>query len=198
MIIPRTARPLILASASPRRRDLLTAHGCPFVLHPANVEEIAPAHLDAHSIVHHNALLKAQAVAPLHPASITLGVDTLVAFQNTVLGKPASLEAAEAMLARLNGQTHEVLSAVALLCPALRWQHTFVTTTSVRFHHRDPDFRSRYLARIGPLDKAGSYAAQDDREDMIAHVSGSMSNVIGLPMEDLAEALRSAPPQLLQ
>lgn len=180
------SRPLlILASASPRRRALLTEHGYHFeVVVAQGVEEIAPPHLSPGETVLANARAKARAVARHRPGALVLGVDTEVFFEGRVLGKPADMEAALAMLSRLNGRTHEVYSGVWLAGP--RGEAGFIEVTRVHFHQRTRAELRRYLARIGPLDKAGAYAAQDDHGEMIARVEGSYTNVIGLPMETLA------------
>ena len=185
------ARPLlILASASPRRRALLHEHGYGFEVRvPAGVEEIAPAHLSPGETVLANARAKARACAVQHPGEIVLGVDTEVFFEGRVLGKPADMEAAFTMLRRLNGHTHEVYSGVWIAGRGR--ERGFVEVTGVRFHRRTDAELKRYLARIHPLDKAGAYAAQEDRGEMIASVGGSFSNVIGLPMERLREELRA-------
>lgn len=178
---------LILASSSPRRRSLLAEHGYAFeVIAPSGVEEIAPPHLSPGEIVLANARAKARAI--VRPDAVVLGVDTEVFFEGRVLGKPADMNAAFEMLARLNGRTHEVYSGVWLVHG--KNERGFIVVTSVHFHHRtDAELRS-YLARIGPLDKAGAYAAQDDHGEMIARVEGSYSNVIGLPIEELEKTLR--------
>ena len=184
------ARPLlVLASASPRRRALLRAHGFKVeVLVPAGVKEIAPSHLSPGETVLANARAKACAGARERPGAIVLGVDTEVFFEGRVLGKPADMDAAFAMLSRLNGRAHEVYSGVWIAGRGK--ERGFIEITRVHFHERSDGELCRYLARIGPLDKAGAYAAQEDRGEMIARVEGSFSNVIGLPMERLAVALR--------
>jgi len=185
----RTGPLLILASGSPRRRTLLQEHGYQFeVVVPAGVEEIAPEHLSPGETVLANARAKACAVARGRPGAMVLGVDTEVFFEGRVLGKPADLPAAFEMLRRLNGHTHEVYSGVWIAGQGR--ERGFVEITRVHFHRRTEAELRRYLARIGPLDKAGAYAAQEDRGEMIARVEGSYSNVIGLPMERLAEELR--------
>lgn len=181
--------PLILASTSPRRRDLLTEHGYTFRIVPADVEESAPAHLTPSEVVIENARRKARAVAAQYPEEWVLGVDTEVFFEDQVLGKPADMEAAFAMLKRLNGRTHEVYSGVCLVHGAQQQERCFVEITRVHFHQRTDEELREYLARIGPLDKAGAYAAQDDSGVMIARFEGSFSNVIGLPMEALEGVL---------
>ena len=105
-----------------------------------------------------------------------------------MLGKPADMNAAFVMLSRLNGRTHEVYSGVWLVHGEK--EHGFIVVTRVHFHRRTAAELRSYLTRIGPLDKAGAYAAQDDHGEMIARVEGSYSNVIGLPMEELEKTLR--------
>lgn len=181
--------PVVLASASPRRRDLLREHDYAFTVHPAEVEESAPSHFSPGEVVLRNARAKAVAVAHLHPAALVLGVDTVVEFEGDILGKPRDLDEAEAMLERLNGRSHAVYSGVWLTCAESEQTRGCIEITHVHFHRRSPAERTAYLARIGPLDKAGAYAAQDDRGVMIREVWGSYSNVIGLPMERLARLL---------
>jgi septum formation protein len=181
--------PLILASASPRRRELLREHGYTFSVEPADVEESAPLHLTPGEIVLRNARAKAHAVARQHPGSLVLGVDTEVVFAGEVFGKPADLDAALAMVQRLTGRAHEVCSGVWLIHAATGRERGFVERTRVHFHRRTEAQLRAYHARIGPLDKAGAYAAQDDHGELIARVKGSYTNVIGLPMKALAAAL---------
>jgi septum formation protein len=185
------ARPLIvLASASPRRRALLHQQGHRFEVRiPQGVEEIAPAHLSPGETVLANARAKARACVRSHPEEIVVGVDTEVFFEGRVLGKPADMESALEMLRRLNGRTHEVYSGVWIVGKGR--ERGFIEVTHVRFRRRTSAELKRYLARINPLDKAGAYAAQEDRGDMIASVGGSFSNVIGLPMERLRDELRA-------
>ena len=181
--------PLILASASPRRRVLLQEHGYTFSVEPADVVESAPGHLTPGEITLRNARAKARAVARKHPDALVLGVDTEVVFAGEVFGKPADLDAALAMVQRLTGRAHEVHTGVWLCHAAARWERGFVEISRVHFRHlTDAQIRA-YHARIGPLDKAGAYAAQDDDGELIERVEGSFTNVIGLPMEALAAAL---------
>jgi septum formation protein len=182
--------PLILASASPRRRALLQEHGYVFRVVPADVSEIAPPHLSPREITLFNARAKAHAVARTHPEALVLGVDTVVEFDGEIFGKPSDLRAALAMVKRLNGKAHEVYSGVWLCHGPGRREKGFVEITRVHFRLLTDAQLRAYLARIGPLDKAGAYAAQDDNGELIARVEGSFTNVIGLPMEALAEALR--------
>ena len=181
--------PLILASASPRRRALLREHGYAFSVKVADVQEGAPAHLSPGEIVLRNARAKAHAVARKHPEALVLGVDTEVVFEGEVFGKPADLDAALAMVQRLTGRAHEVYSGVWLTHRAARRDMSFIDITRVHFRRLSDAQIRAYHARIGPLDKAGAYAAQEDRGELIERVEGSFTNVIGLPMEALARAL---------
>lgn len=188
--LQRGLPPLVLASASPRRKALLAEHGYAFTVLPADVEESAPPHLSPADVVIGNARRKAEAVAERAPGSLILAVDTEVFFANEVFGKPRDMSEALAMLGRLNGGVHEVFSGVVLLHAASGLASLFVERTRVHFHTRSDEEMRSYLERIGPLDKAGAYAAQDDQGGMIARVEGSFTNVIGLPMEALERELQ--------
>lgn len=182
--------PLILASASPRRRRLLLEHGYNFRVMPAEVTEISPSHLSPGEITLFNARSKAHWIARHHPRDLVIGVDTIVSFEGKVFGKPNTMDEAVEMLGRLNGRTHEVVSGVWLRHGASGKERGLIDITRVHFRRLTETELRAYLNRIGPLDKAGAYAAQDDRGDLILRIEGSMSNVIGLPMEALVEALR--------
>lgn len=186
---PSAARPLILASASPRRRDLLREAGYAFEIVPAHTDEVVAA--TPHATVLGNARVKALTIARQRPEALVLGVDTEVWFGTRVFGKPADMDDALRMLRELNGQTHEVYSGVCFAWDGGASERTLVEITRVHFHRRREEELRTYLARIGPLDKAGAYAAQDDDGGMIASVEGSYTNVIGLPMETLARELDS-------
>jgi septum formation protein len=180
---------LILASGSPRRRDLLEEAGYTFAVIPAEVEELADSRLGAEELVRRNAVLKAQEVAVRHPETLVLGSDTLVALDGEPFGKPGDLEEAFAMLTRLVGRTHSVLTGVCLVHLAEDRELLFVEETRVTFRPLGPEQIRHYLGLINPLDKAGSYAAQEHGEFIIERTEGSWTNVVGLPMERLALAL---------
>lgn len=185
------ARPFILASASPRRRDLLHEAGFAFEILPAHTDEVVVS--TPHDTVLGNARTKAHAIARQRPEALVLGVDTEVWFGDRVFGKPADMDDALRMLRELNGRTHEVYSGVCLAWDGGDRERAFVEITRVHFHQRTDDELRAYLARIGPLDKAGAYAAQDDEGTMIARVEGSYANVVGLPMEALTRELAALP-----
>lgn len=184
-----SSRSLILASQSPRRVDLLTEAGYSFEAIPADVDEAMDASLSPPELTCANGALKARHVAVSHPEAIVLGADTLVYIDEAPLGKPANLDDALAMVSRLSGRTHQVCTGVALVCPALDLDQTFHVITDVTFRDLgEPELRD-YLTKIDPLDKAGGYAAQEHGELIIAHTDGSWTNVVGLPMDEVAEKL---------
>ncbi len=185
-----TAFPLILASGSPRRRDLLAEAGLAFEVCPANVEEIEDPGWGIEALVSQNARLKCQAVAQEHPDAVVLGADTLVALDGEPLGKPTDLDHAFAMLSRMVGKTHEVCTGVCLHRHRPQYAVEFMERTLVTFKPLNASEIHSYLSLIDPLDKAGSYAAQDYGERIIERTEGSWTNVVGLPMERLLEHLR--------
>lgn len=174
-------RRLVLASASPRRRDLLAAAGFEVVVRPAGVEELTGG-LSARDLVLANAELKALAVVANAQGDLVLGADTVVVLDGEILGKPRNLSHAAEMLGRLGGRTHEVLTGVCMLRGGAITRCSFVESTRVAFRPLDDSTIKAYLADINPLDKAGSYAAQEDRGRLIEQIEGSMENVIGLPV----------------
>lgn len=182
---------LVLASASPRRRELLQRAGFTFALEPtADVAESGNVQLSAAELSRLNALRKARATAHLRGPSaseVVLGADTLVTLDGIIFGKPRDRVAAHAMLMRLQGRTHCVFTGVALLRE--RACELFAVATDVTFKRLDSRAINEYLKLIDPLDKAGAYAAQEHGDRIIAGVSGSWSNVMGLPMEALTSAL---------
>jgi len=179
---------IVLASTSPRRRDLMQEHGYRFTIRPPVTDEVMPPHLTVGEMTLCNARRKAQAVAALEPDALVIGVDTLVAFEGEALGKPADMAGALAMIRRLNGRIHEVYSGLAVI--GAGQERATVEVSRVRFRHLDETALRAYLARIHPLDKAGAYAAQDEHpEGVIDSIEGSRTNVIGLPMEALATIL---------
>jgi septum formation protein len=180
-----------LASASPRRRQLLDEYGYAALVIPTQVAECDAPWLSARELVALNAGLKSAALWAPHPRAVVLGVDTLVCLDGEALGKPASLEHAAAMLARLAGRSHQVFSGVCLALPAAGRTVQFIEETTVTFHPLSAAQIAAYLRLIDPLDKAGGYAAQEHGDKIIAATDGSWTNVLGLPMERLASVLAS-------
>jgi septum formation protein len=180
---------LILASGSPRRRDLLTEAGYRFQVENPGIEENEDTSLPIRQLTAENARDKAAAVSARFPEAIVIAADTLVLLGDTVLSKPADREEATRMLASLNGRSHEVFTAVALRHGHAGKAVDLTVTTGVHFKQLSPAEQSDYHARIDPMDKAGAYAAQDHGALIIDRIEGSMSNVIGLPMDEVAAAL---------
>lgn len=183
-------RRLVLASASPRRRDLLCAAGFEVIIRPSRVVEITEG-LPARDLAMANAELKALSVAASTTGDLVLGADTIVVLEGEILGKPRDLDHAKEMLARLGGRVHEVLTGVCMLRGGTQARCSFVESTRVAFRSLDEGTIAAYLADIDPLDKAGAYAAQEDRGRLIERIEGSMENVIGLPVARVVEAIRA-------
>jgi len=179
---------ILLASASPRRSELLAAAGVAFrVVCPAG-EEVHDLSVPPSGLAERNACSKAVEVSARHPADLVLGADTLVVVDGHPLGKPADLAEAAAMLRRLSGRAHEVVTGVCLARGG-RVVECFHAVTTVRFGPLDESTIARYHARVDPLDKAGAYAIQEGADLLGARTEGSLSNVIGLPVEETVARL---------
>lgn len=181
---------IVLASASPRRRDLLRSAGVNFRAVASAAEELDDPALGLPGLVLANARTKALEVAARHPAAVVLGADTLVWVDGLPLGKPADPAEARRMLALLAGRVHEVVTGVHLVRLQPLVQVEFHEITRVRFHRLGSDDIEAYLSRVEVLDKAGAYALQEHGEMLVESVEGSRSNVMGLPLERTLAALR--------
>ncbi|MCD8482852.1 MAG: Maf family protein [Verrucomicrobia bacterium] len=183
------AAKLILASASPRRRELLASLGVDFIVETADVVEWEAESADPAQLVQHNARIKAEAVARKFPDYWVLGADTTVALEHLVLNKPVNHEDAVRMLSSLSGREHRVLTAVCLhhyrLDKSLEW----VDVSHVRFRSLDRTAIEHYMGLVHVFDKAGAYAFQEHGALIIESFSGSRSNIIGLPVESLQPKL---------
>ncbi|HMO63801.1 MAG TPA: Maf family protein [Verrucomicrobiota bacterium] len=184
---------LILASASPRRAELLREAGVPFRVEASGAPEPAAEFFTPREFCLANATRKACAVAARFPAHVVLGADTEVALGRRVFGKPRDADEAAAFLADLAGRTHEVITGVALVQrrPAVR--RAFTVVTRVKFRPLAATDIAAYLARIEPRDKAGGYAIQEHGERIVEAVEGPLSNVIGLPVERVLAELEQWP-----
>ena len=170
----------ILASASPRRRELLQQIDASFEVKVSSVEEVTGGNLAPAEIVVENAVRKAKAVAEAFPGDAVLGADTIVFLDGRVYGKPKDGEEAKAMLRALAGREHEVATGIA-------WVHagevfTDVETTRVFFAPLTEEAIDAYVKTGEPLDKAGAYAIQGRAAQFIESIEGSFSNVVGLPL----------------
>ena len=183
--------PLILASASPRRAELLKLLPVKFQVLPGHADEVAHEHLSPLEVCQLNAHRKARVVAKQIPDALVLAADTLVFLDNEILGKPRTLADARRMIARLQGRHHQVVTGVCLMHLRRHHERVFAVSTDVLFHPLNARQIRDYLASIQPLDKAGAYAIQDSGEKIISEISGSYSNVVGLPVEALREELKT-------
>jgi len=185
---------LILASASPRRRELLREAGYDFEVHPADIDEedYPPQTLPA-EIAQRLAMLKAEAMVGKFPAEVILAADTVVAFGDVPLGKPENEKEAMEMLQLLSGTTHIVVTGVTVLRPSTRFRISTRVMSAVRMKVWTARELERYVASGDWQGKAGGYGIQDDRSDpFVTRMAGSQTNIVGLPMEATAELLASA------
>jgi septum formation protein len=183
--------PLILASASPRRAELLRQLKLNFQIVPGDAAEIFDEHLSPLELCQLNAHRKARAVAKKIPDALVLGADTLVFLEGEIMGKPRDAAEAQRMLARLQGRTHQVVTGVSLIHLRAHREHIFAASTDVTFHPLDAGQIRDYLAKVNPLDKAGAYAIQEHGDLIVSEISGSYSNVVGLPVEKVGEELKA-------
>jgi len=182
-------RLLVLASASPRRRELLAALGLPFVIAVAEVDECQqPGELPA-ALVQRLSRAKASAVALRHPDGVIVAADTVVVLDGAVLGKPADAEDAARMLRALRGRAHLVYSAVTALDATTGREATELCESRVWMRDYGDAEIGAYVATSDPLDKAGAYAIQHRGFAPVARIEGCYASVMGLPLGHLARAL---------
>ena len=190
---------LILASASPRRRELLRTLCPDFRVMPSDLEETLAAG-SPRAAAAGLALDKARAVAARNGEGVVLGADTIVVIDGQALGKPAGPDEARAMLRRLRGREHEVITGVAVVDARTGRSEATAVVSRVRMAEYGDAEIEAYLATEEPLDKAGAYAIQGRGGALVAGLDGSFSNVVGLPLEETARVLAafgvpvSAPP----
>jgi septum formation protein len=183
---------IILASASPRRRELLREIGVRFEVVTARVRELDGAispHLSPADLARENARRKAKAVATLRPGRWVLGADTVVALEKRVMGKPISIDQARDFLTALSGQMHEVVTGCALIAPDGEAE-IFHESSRVTLQVLSYQTIGRYLGVVNVLDKAGGYALQERGEWIVERVEGSRNNVVGLPTEALEQVFK--------
>jgi len=185
--LPATTR-LILASGSPRRRDLLREAGLSFEIMSPEVEELKAGDLPPRELALTNARLKSLAIAKDHPNDIVLGSDTVVALGGKVYGKPVDLSEASENLRTFSGRVHEVISAVSIIGGDKG--SDFIETSYVKFRSLDEVVIQDYLAKVHVLDKAGGYAIQDQGEMLVEKVEGDFDNIVGLPVGKVLDHLK--------
>ena len=176
-------REVILASASPRRRELLSCLAEDFKVIPADTDEAVPDYIPVRMASEYLAREKCLAVAREHPDAVVIGSDTTVVVDDEIFGKPVDEKEAVKMLEALSGRTHSVISGIAVSCKGRTKSSS--DSTLVAFKKLDKAEIADYVASGEPFDKAGGYGIQDFKNGEVYIESGSYSNVVGLPVEEL-------------
>lgn len=179
---------VVLASASPRRKELLSLIFDDYRVLPSRFDEDeVPDELPPADHVQHSALMKARDVAAANPHSLVIGADTIVVVDSRILGKPKDTTEAAEMLNMLGGRTHQVYSGIALIRNGV--EKTAFESTDVTFRPLSPELIARYIATGEPMDKAGAYAIQGKGSVLIEGIKGCYFNVVGLPIYRLSRML---------
>ena len=178
---------LILASGSPRRRELLSEAGLSFQIISPDVDELSGDGYSPRDLALTNARLKCMAISVARPESMVIGADTVVTLGGKIYGKPLDLKEAAKNLRIFSGRIHEVLTGVVLSCGDQRAE--FVSTSFVKFKDLNELDIEDYLSKVYVLDKAGGYAAQEHRELIIEKFEGDYQNIIGLPVSLVLDQL---------
>ena len=181
---------IILASASPRRRELLAKTGLKFKVVTSHYEETITHGLSPRKVAAEFAQGKARQVADSHPEAIVIAADTLVVCRGQLFGKPHTPDEARRMLKKLNGQRHQVVTSFCIMERARQKEHTETVSTSVYLKKLSDCEIDAYVKTGEPLDKAGAYAIQGLGAIIVEKIAGDYANVVGLPLFALAAALR--------
>lgn len=180
---------LILASASPRRRELLQDLGYPFEIITADCKEIIDPDLSIAEAIQQIAYQKAETVWKVNKDAIVIGADTMVCYGGKMLGKPKDRNDAKQMLEMLSGKTHMVISGVAILSQDKK--ETFYEETRVAFYPIEEELLNKYLDSEEPYDKAGAYGIQGMGKLFVKEISGDYFNVVGLPIASVYRHLKT-------
>jgi len=178
---------LILASSSPRRRELLIQAGIAFTVQPSDIDESHRPGESPIAFTQRLAREKAEAIFAKHPQATVLGADTIVVCNEEILGKPADAQDAARMLQMLSGRVHQVITGVALISPY--GIQTQTDTTTVAMRKISEEEIKIYIATGEPMDKAGAYAIQGGAAPFITHIEGDYTNVVGLPVKLVQQML---------
>ena len=178
---------LILASSSPRRRELLTQAGIAFIVEPADIDESHRPGESPATFTQRLAREKAEAIFAKHPQATVLGADTIVVCNEEILGKPADAQDAARMLRLLSGREHQVITGVAIITP--QGTRTQADTTTVTMRKISEEEIQSYIATGEPMDKAGAYAIQGAAAPFITSIEGDYTNVVGLPVKLVQQML---------
>ena len=185
----RTLQPLVLASSSPRRREMLTTMGLSFEVVPSDIDETGGEGEAPRSLVEGWAKEKAQVVSRQFPDCWVLAADTIVVLGGTIFGKPQNVDDAAGMLRQLSGRSHEVISGVCLKHGLRHFVHVRSVRTLVHFKPLDAAEIDAYVATGEPMDKAGAYGIQGMGAFLVRSIEGSYTNVVGLPLCETLEDL---------
>lgn len=183
--------PFILASASPRRKELLRSVGLKFKIIPAHVDETYISGESPRTHVRRLSSNKAMVIAQKHPKALALGADTIVVIDGLILGKPKNKREAREMLERLSGRKHTVFTGFTIACADVGISQTKVVQSAVQFKKISPEEMDWYVNCDEPYDKAGAYAVQGKGAYFIKTIRGSYTNVIGLPLCEVLEELKT-------
>jgi septum formation protein len=183
-------RKIILASASPRRRELLEKIGLKFQVEPSNHGEAIPSGIEPHELARKISLEKAQIVARRHKNAVVIAADTFGVFHGRILGKPHTEDEARQMLKMLSGQPHSVITGFSIIDTGRNKALSRSVETIVHIRKLTPAEIDAYVNSQEPLDKAGAYAIQGLGAVIVERIEGDYTNVIGLPLSALAEALK--------
>ncbi len=178
---------LILASKSERRKQLLAEMGVEFKVVYAETDELSAGYCRNLALL--NAITKAKVIAADYPQDLILGADTVIEYENRVIGKPADLADAFAIIKSLSGKTHNVVTAVCLINRSCNLECIFAESTKVFFRPLQDSVITEYLNLVHVLDKAGAYAIQEYGDMIIENIEGPLDNVIGLPCAKLRNAI---------
>ena len=192
LVSPAPPLELILASASPRRRELLAQLAVPFTVIPANIDERVLTNEVPRSYTMRVAYTKAQHVARQYPTAVVLGADSVVVIEQQILGKPRDVEEARHMLTRLSGRAHTVITGLAVLHQVRQFVRLDAVRTLVRFRPLSSSDIEDYIATGEPMDKAGAYAIQGAAAAFVESWEGCYTNVVGLPLRRTAMILQAA------
>lgn len=179
---------IVLASGSPRRKELLSLLGFDFDVVPADINEEIDYTKPLQEEIEKLSYLKAYEVFKEHKNSIVIGSDTIVAISNKVLGKPKTKEKAKEMLQELSGNVHQVITAVSIISP--KKSETFSTISNVYFRELSKEEIENYSNTEEPLDKAGAYAIQGQARTFISRIDGDYYSIIGLPICELSQRIK--------
>ena len=182
-------RSVVLASESPRRRELMNISGIPFYTQAAKIDETFNANLSIEEGVMDLALRKAMKVSETRPNEVVIGADTIVVIDNEILGKPKDLEDAYRMLRLLSNKTHRVITGVAIVNQDVK--KTFYEETEVKFANLSEETIEWYIKSREYYDKAGGYAIQGKGMILVERIHGDYFNVVGMPMHHLVEELKA-------